>query len=1547
MPDRMEPFFEIPAYHAFLSPVFARALLARALPAAGIPGLTQIGDARGLETAEALSFLTQLYQDVKTDLASVLRQREADRNFLDARVPHASVLGLTDAKGRVVIGPLTPHYKSAKPGAKPVAPLPEFLRGPHVTLFGPPDSAKLSINAMNAYHRKLPSEPPIVEKLLNESGIAPFWGADDEDSKTPLRADLVEAGVNLTAGFEGTLSLDEGAKSYRLATDHLALPIKRFPGLALPTSFLFLNGNPLPLHLYDFALHVFRHWRNTRALVFYVPKLENEEEARYIHTMIAAAERRLKQHFPAYVEGSVRLMIVLENPRAILRAHEIMDALHPYFAGASLGWHDYLASTARLLREDASYRIPVKADPGIVIKYIKASHRLLAETVGSRGGIKVGGMYGILPTAGDEASLQVTLKGFFKDVITQMKRDLTGFWVAHPDFVRIGIALVQAWKNHAAGDASSLRELTGALLEAKHRDEILRFIAAPDIEGLDESHPDYVRSLLVADIKESDFIANNHPDEIRYNVFQMLQYLADWLSGNGCVALPTVVENVPVRVMDDLATAERSRWEVWAEIFHGRFSREEFLRIANDELNFIRRDLSTDKKIVQVKWDERTGKWYPAALEIMLRLMLNRKPVEFATELLLPFTAPEIRASADPWAMMLAQDPEHYRLDRDAAGFQRYFSACGSARFASEMAKRPLEDLRVARELIFSFSLDEVIEAAGYHGDIGQSRKTLDHQASAEQARVLDDAEAVKLELRALGEKYRAKFGVKFLISAQGRSAAEIRAALVRRLEHTADEELLNAREALWQIAEKRLLPSSPRVLERLESLRLKHGVVGAGLAINQRGFTQSLGLGEASKGGAAVSAETRFEIASLSKTVATALAMSFFEKRGVSLSTPVNRLFAAAGSPFRLQGLESATPVIDPDAVSIEHLLNHTALGMHYVSGFPVEQGLPPVTELLAGAHGYEPARVIGVPGRQFHYSGGGFLVLEHLLEVLSGKPADELASEFLASLGLQSLVFSEAAIAGGGEIATGYFDSGEAVPGGRLQFPRFAAGALSSAGDVAKFLADLTIAHRDLESPVAISHDTAVQMLHGRDLGSREFMRCEMGLGVFTIEAGANRFMLHQGANEGFRALFLQCFAGPDRGKGVVLLVNGDNKAVPFIAEAAALLLEELAVDGIDFSSLRQQLSRPFDPKGYAQAEIVNLGYKQLLLGAFRRDLPESIARDGARPAPWSHLNHACGAIIINFSNQKFARAENLLSPYPPTFDPELFGRQGKIMDSWESARHNPHACDWLVFQVEKNPSIQFVSLSTKYHDGNHPEFVRVLGRTSSTGRWFEIVPKTEMQGHSLRLIELAAPTQPLVDVQVEMYPDGGLTRVGLFTDRPAELEAEAGFKFARESECVRFAEPIPKTLKPLTLPFAASPLGRVVRASNEHYGPATQVISPYPPLHMFDGLESARSRVPGHHEEVVIELAQPRRLTHIDLDFTFFVNNNPVAVSLHGWPADAKTPPSSSLSDGWIELVGKTSVKAYAGGIKRFVFSNPHAIRQLLVRTYPDGGINRIRF
>lgn len=1565
--DSVQPFFEIPYYHDYISPTLGRHLLGVAKKISGVDGLVDVGARGGLETTEALQFLVELYQEVKTDLALVLKRRIADRQFVDERVKacyeynqklgidlndvdYKTIIGLVDAEGRIVVGPKGDHY--CRGGGKPVAEIPEYLRGPHVTLFGPPDSAKMAINAMNAYHRKLKGEPAIVEELLSTQKADPKWGADDEDSKTPLRQDLIDAAVNLTGCFDRTLRLDEGKKTYELAQDHLSAPMKRFPGLALPSTFLFYRDNPIPLHLYDFALHLFKNWHNRESLAFYVPKLENEEEARYIHKMIATGERIIQKLHPQYKLGSIRIMIVLENPRAILRAHEIMDELHPYFVGASLGWHDYLGSTARLFKEDGNYRIPVKADPYIVIKYIKASHSLLADVVGSRGGIKVGGMYGILPAQAeiDSPSFQITLKGYFKDVVTQLKRDLTGFWVAHPDFVRLGLAIVEAWKRYEAGDETSIFTLTQNIFQEKHRVEIDEFIRKPDSVGLDQKHPNYVRSLLVADIKESDYIANNHPDEVRYNVFQSLQYLTDWLCGNGCVALPTTIEGVAVRVMDDLATAERSRWEVWHELRHGRFKLEDFLRIACEELRFIRKDLSDEKKIVQVKWDERTAVWYPVALRLMVQLMTAKNPMEFATELLMPFTLEEVRKAKDPWAALQKIDPEKYRLDPYVHRWLYYFERCGSQEFATAMARQPICDVVSVLESIKNFSLDQVNEAASFHGDIGEAAKTLDAMAKAEQKAAHEGAETTRETLRRLGREYREKFGFKFLVSAKGKSADELLKILEMRLGRSKADELTEAKLALWEITAKRIAEEPlDDIAIQISKLLEEHQTTGMQIAIACPEGIQSLGIGDAVAGEKKVTPDTMFEIASLSKTLASAFAMEFMRDRGIDLTTPVNQLFAEAKSDFRLTSSVNGS---FSDEVTVAQLMSHLALNMHYVKGFPLDKPMPKISELAKHpeSFGYEKLDVKQKPGTIFQYSGGGFIVLEHLIETLSGKKITELTEPFFKKMQLNHITFEQKDVAGF-SYAQGYFDDGKGVANGRLMFPAFAAGAMGTAGDMMQFMRHLKRAYRNIEGSGAISHDTARQMLHGKDFGAREFMAASIGLGVFVTEAGDNRIAIHQGSNEGFRAVYVYAYDGPDRGRGFAILCNGDNRSVLTVASVAQVLLKHLDYSGINFSAFKTN----FDKSQYSQEQIVNMGYKQLVFSAFKPMLPDAITGRNAVD-PLAKYNVLSGAKVVSATNQRFASADNLVSDYEPVFDPTLFCAQGKVMDSWETVRHNPLPTDVAVFSLAKPSKISFIKISTKYHDGNQAPAVSIKGRANAQDEWREILPRVTMDGHSYRLIKLANPTAICGQIWVEMYPDGGLTRLGLYEDVPAS--EKNNFVPLAQSKAIRFAEEIPKSHKPLTIAYAANTKtseenlrrakakgqeidyasaafgGSLVKATNEHYGPAVQVISPFPPIHMFDGLESARSRVAGHKEEVVLKLAAPIQIERVVFDFEYFVNNNPVSVEMLAW--DGKD---------WVALGGKIPVKAFAANKREVKVDSKIRTDQLMVRTYPDGGVNRI--
>lgn len=1525
--------FEIPYYHDYISPEIFSKLIKDAKNYPQVEGLKHIGETGGLETPESMQFLCDLYVATKGELAKVLEQRILDRKFIDERTAscykfnqslkinfessdYKTILGHEDSHGRVVIGPISKFYAKSG-GGKKISEIPDYLKGNHVTLFGPPDNAKLSINAMNAYHRKLKGEPQIVEELLKTHKSTPKWGADDEDSKTPLRSDLISAGENLTNCFDKTIRVvdEKTNKTYELSEDKLSLPIKRFPGLALPCFFLFYKENPIPLHLYDFALHFFKNWKNKEALSFYVPKLENEEEARYIKIMLETAEKMLHAKHPEYVVGSIRLMIVLENPRAILRVNEIMDELYPYFAGASLGWHDYLGSTARLFKEDGNYRIPVKADPNIVIKYIKGSHDLLAAVVGSRGGIKVGGMYGILPTTPDlfSESFQVTIKGYIKDIITQMKRDLTGFWVAHPDFVRIGLALVEAWKFHQAGDKSKLDLIVTGLLDKKYHQEILEFIHGPDITGLDVDDDMYVRSLLVADIKESNYIANNHPDEVRYNVFQSLQYITDWLSGNGCVALPAQIAGTPVRVMDDLATAERSRWEVWHEIYHGRFKLEDFLKIAHEELHFIRKDLSNDKKIVQVKWDERTAIWYPIAMKLMIRLMTDKKPVEFATELLLPFTIPSVREATDPWAAVVNLDAEKFSIPGHIERFNYYFEMCGAYSFALNQSKNIVLDLKSIESDIMSFDKKAIIEAASFHGDIGVGKKTLDKMAASEQSVVFKTEEAVLNELKTLGEKYTQKFGVKFLISAKGKSGEELLSVLKERINNTEEVELKNARIALFEITKKRVLEHPLNILsEKFQRALEKHKIKGAMISISTPEI-QTVCLGDSTP-------ETWFELASLSKTFASAFAIEYFAKNNISIETSVNEVLKSTTSSFRLSD----------DSVQIKHLMNHSALNMHYVKGYPANGSMPKIESLL------NEIKVVNSPGEKFQYSGGGFIVLEHLIEAHSKKSLKDLTKDYWPDFSFEQKDMPNT------KYAHGFTVEGLEVPGTRLMFPAFAAGAMAPAKSMSSFLNALTEAFHNISGSGPISHDTARLMLHSTDNGCMKFMGCEMGLGVFVAEAGDNKLAIHQGANDGFRAIFIHCFQGPNKGLGFTIQSNGELNAVLFISEVSQMLLRELNIEGIDFSKFKEN----FKVDNLSQEEIVNIGYKSLIFDAFITALPEKIIDVGPL-SKFSNINLAVGGTILEVTNQKFARAENLLSPYEPVFDPKLFGKQGKIMDSWETVRHNQKECDQLVFELKTLSEINFVSFSTKYHLGNQSQFARVEGMPTDSSEWIEIVPKTKLEGHAFLALKAIPTKKTFTKIKVSNYPDGGLSRLGLYKNfEESELKSYVyDDVIAMPSKPLNIvynptADEIKKNLARFkkgdeinvaSLAFG----GKLIKASNEHYGPAIQVVSPFSPMNMFDGLESARSRIKDHSEECIVGLAWPSKIHRIELDFTYFVNNNPLFVRIEG-----------KSGNEWIEIIAKNRVKAFAGNMKSYEIKNSELFNQIRVVTIPDGGINRLK-
>lgn len=404
-------------------------------------------------------------------------------------------------------------------------------------------------------------------------------------------------------------------------------------------------------------------------------------------------------------------------------------------------------------------------------------------------------------------------------------------------------------------------------------------------------------------------------------------------------------------------------------------------------------------------------------------------------------------------------------------------------------------------------------------------------------------------------------------------------------------------------------------MLEMMKS----HGTKGMTIAVlggggRDAGFNVSadVGLGLALAGAepsqtAPMTPETWVEVASLSKTIAAAFLLEWCARNGMSADTPANEALAKASSSFRIEAAEGC-PKEWADQVLLRHLVDHTGLGMHYVKGIPREREMPQALDIIEGRHredlGYERITVAKEPGTRFGYSGGGFLVLQHLLEAFEGKPIEEVMRPFLDSCGMRNFTFRQDDVAGA-SYARGYFDNGEMVPGGRLMFPPLAAGGLGTVRSLANFWRQLVDAYHTpgLQSSAggaAISHATAVAMLDSAaDKGSGAFMNAAMGMGVFVVPAGPNKVAVHQAANEGFRGIYLVVFSGPDEGKGYIVIANGDNQSALCIAKVVQHLLLKSEWAGVDMDLLRSRTD--YDFTGVKQEEIVNFAYKTLVFDAF----------------------------------------------------------------------------------------------------------------------------------------------------------------------------------------------------------------------------------------------------------------------------------------------------------------------------------------------------------
>jgi len=211
----------------------------------------------------------------------------------------------------------------------------------------------------------------------------------------------------------------------------------------------------------------------------------------------------------------------------------------------------------------------------------------------------------------------------------------------------------------------------------------------------------------------------------------------------------------------------------------------------------------------------------------------------------------------------------------------------------------------------------------------------------------------------------------------------------------------------------------------------------------------------------------------------------------------------------------------------------------VHGYAGQTLERPLPPIEASLSGeAGGSFPVELLEAPGRRWLYSGGGYSVLQLLIEELTGRPfAEFMQAEVLARLGMAASSFWWRRTA-----ATAH---PHAADGGRIPDFAFAeqaaAGLVTTAPDLARFVA-AALSGPDGEPPGrGVVRPAGLRLALTAAPGTEG--RWGLGYGLGFLPSG-ERLAYHEGANRGWRAGLALL---PDRRAGMVVLANSDAGSAP----------------------------------------------------------------------------------------------------------------------------------------------------------------------------------------------------------------------------------------------------------------------------------------------------------------------------------------------------------------------------------------------------------------
>ncbi|MCG9724999.1 malate synthase A [Vibrio brasiliensis] len=376
-----------------------------------------------------------------------------------------------------------------------------------------------------------------------------------EDASSPTWENMVQGQINLRDANARTISYHDEAKNkhYQLSDDP-ALLIARPRGLHLPEQSIQYADKPIPGCLMDFALYFYHNYL-TRAeqglgVYYYIPKLESMEESQWWDDVFSFTE----EYF-GVERGTIRATVLIETLPAVFQMDEMLYAMRDHIVAMNCGRWDYIFSYIKTLKNHADRILPDRHVVGMDKEFLNAYSQLLVRTCHQRGALAMGGMSAFIP-AKDPAEMERVTAKVIEDKERESRNGHDGTWVAHPALVDLAMSIFE--KN----------------LDGKQNQ--LDFVSPAHEIGAD---------LLLKPCEGSRDEAG-----VRKNIRIALYYIEAWIQGHGCVPI--------YGLMEDAATAEISRANIWQWIHHGvdlddgqTFTKELFHQWLYQELDTIKQEV--------------------------------------------------------------------------------------------------------------------------------------------------------------------------------------------------------------------------------------------------------------------------------------------------------------------------------------------------------------------------------------------------------------------------------------------------------------------------------------------------------------------------------------------------------------------------------------------------------------------------------------------------------------------------------------------------------------------------------------------------------------------------------------------------------------------------------------------------------------------------------------------------------------------------------------------------------------------------------------------